>query len=212
MYDTSKLTLDTPVKIKIMSSGIYVPELKTYTPLESYASIDDCISIMNRGIEITFPQQTKNEITEKIEDILLEYEELRNKVKKTHGDVGTNVSVALDVVQEINDSKLTEEDIQHEKDQHIFDFEDISTRIARNLKNGDELFRIKNVFNENVDRLNEEEKLRKSRERNSVRKKEAMELAALEAETFNKLAQNGQFENAFDDSFDQIDFYDVTPD
>lgn len=212
MYDTSKLTLDTPVKIKIMNSGIYVPELKTYTPLESYASIDDCISIMNRGIEITFPQQSKNEITEKIEDILLEYEELRNKVKKTHGDVGTSVSVALDVVQEINDSKLTEEDIQHEKDQHIFDFEDISTRIARNLKNGDEMFRIKNVFNENVDRLNEEEKLRKSRERNSVRKKEAMELAALEAETFNKLAQNGQFENAFDDSFDQIDFYDVTPD
>jgi ribosomal protein RSM22 (predicted rRNA methylase) len=212
MYDTSKLTLDTPVKIKIMNSGIYVPELKTYTPLESYASIDDCISIMNRGIEITFPQQTKNEITEKIEDILLEYEELRNKVKKTHGDVGTSVSVALDVVQEINDSKLTEEDIQHEKDQHIFDFEDISTRIARNLKNGDEMFRIKNVFNENVDRLNEEEKLRKSRERNSIRKKEAMELAALEAETFNKLAQSGQFENAFDDSFVQMDFYDVTPD
>ena len=211
MYDTSKMTLDTPVKIKIMSSGIYIPELHTYTPLESYAKVDDCIAIMNRGIEITFPQQEKNEITEKIEDIILEYEEMRNKVKKTHGDVGTNMSVALDVVQEINKSKLTEEDIQREKDSHIFDFEDISTRIANNLKNGDEMFRIKNVFNEHIDRLDEEARLRKSRDRNAIRKKEAMELAALEAETFNKLAQNGQFENSFDTSFDQLDFYDATP-
>ena len=71
-----------------MNSGIYVPELKTYTPLESYASIDDCISIMNRGIEITFPQQTKNEITEK--DFLfinrfgnrLSSQSVRNMIKK----------------------------------------------------------------------------------------------------------------------------------
>ncbi len=40
MVDTSKFTLDTPVKISVMTPGIYVPELQTYTPLESYDSID----------------------------------------------------------------------------------------------------------------------------------------------------------------------------
>lgn len=211
MYDTSKLTLDTPVRIKIIESGIYVPELQTYTPLQCYASVDQCIAIMNRGVKIEFLQQTKNEITEKIEDILLDYEEAKKKVRKSYGDVGTNVTKALDVVQEINDSKLTDADIQKEKDAHLFDFEDISTRIADNLRNGDDMFRMKNVFNENTDRIEEESKLRKARDRNKLRKKEALEMAALEAETLNKLAVAGQFENAFDSRFDDLDFYDVTP-
>lgn len=212
MYDTSKLTLDTPVKVKIMESGIYVPELSTYTPLECYTSIDNCIAIMNRGVEIEFPQQEKNEITQKIEDILLDYEEAKNKLKKSHGDVGTNIEKALDVVQEINNSKLTEEDIQKEKDAHIFDFDDIANRIANNLQNDDDMFRFNSIFNDGKDVIDEAAKIRHARDRNKIRKKEALEIAALEAQTLNRLSQMGQFENSFNDQYDLLDYYDVTPD
>ena len=212
MYDTSKLTLDTPVKVKIMESGIYVPELSTYTPLECYTSIDNCIAIMNRGVEIEFPQQEKNEITQKIEDILLDYEEAKNKLKKSHCDVGTNIEKALDVVQEINNSKLTEEDIQKEKDAHIFDFDDIANRIANNLQNDDDMFRFNSIFNDGKDVIDEAAKIRHARDRNKIRKKEALEIAALEAQTLNRLSQMGQFENSFNDQYDLLDYYDVTPD
>ena len=212
MYDTSKLTLDTPVKIKIMESGIYVPELTTYTPLECYTSIDNCIAIMNRGVEIEFPQQEKNEITKKIEDILLAYEEAKRQLKKSHGDVGTNIEKALNVVQEINESKLTEEDIQNEKDAHIFDFDDIANRIANNLQNDDDMFRFNAMFNNDKDIIDEAAKIRHARERNKLRKKEALEIATLESQTLNRLSQMGQFENSFNDQYDLLDYYDVTPD
>ena len=212
MYDTSKLTLDTPVKIKIMESGIYVPELTTYTPLECYTSIDNCIAIMNRGVEIEFPQQEKNEITKKIEDILLDYEEAKQQLKKSHGDVGTNIEKALNIVQEINESKLTEEDIQNEKDAHIFDFDDIANRIANNLQNDDNMFRFNAMFNNDKDVIDEAAKIRHARERNKLRKKEALEIATLESQTLNRLSQMGQFENSFNDQYDLLDYYDVTPD
>ena len=174
MVDTSKFTLDTPVKISVMTPGIYVPELQTYTPLESYASIDECISILNRGIEIEFPQQEKNEITEKIEDILLDYEEKKRMVRKTHGDVGTNVSRALETVEEINNSRLTPEEIKAEEESHIFDFTETANRIVNNLKNDDDMFRFNALFNSGVDRIEEETKLRKARERNKLRKKDSL--------------------------------------
>ena len=211
MVDTSKFTLDTPVKISVMTPGIYVPELQTYTPLESYASIDECISILNRGIEIEFPQQEKNEITEKIEDILLDYEEKKRMVRKTHGDVGTNVSRALETVEEINNSRLTPEEIKAEEESHIFDFTETANRIVNNLKNEDDMFRFNTLFNSGVDRIEEETKLRKARERNKLRKKEALELLTMETETYNKLANAGYTDNSFDEKYDSMDFYDVTP-
>ena len=96
MVDTSNFTLDTPVKISIMQSGIYIPELQTYTPLVSYASLDEAISIMNRGIKVDFPQQEKREISEKIEDILLSYQEKKEELRDKYGEVGTNIDKAID--------------------------------------------------------------------------------------------------------------------
>ena len=70
MVDTSKFTYDTPVKIKILQPGLYLPEFSTYTPFESYASIEEVINIMNRGIPVDFPQQSKErEISRKVEEI-----------------------------------------------------------------------------------------------------------------------------------------------
>jgi hypothetical protein len=38
MVDVSNMTLSTPVKVIIRGpSGVWIPELSTYTPLESYA-------------------------------------------------------------------------------------------------------------------------------------------------------------------------------
>ena len=61
MIDTSKFTLDTSVKIKIMTPGYYIQELSSYTPLECYCSIEKIIAILNRGIVIDFPQQHPKE-------------------------------------------------------------------------------------------------------------------------------------------------------
>lgn len=210
MVDTSKFTLDTPVKISIMTPGIYVPELQTYTPLESYASIDECIAILNRGVEIDFPQQEKNEISEKIEDILFEYEEKKRKIKKNYGEIGTNINKALDTIQDINKSRITDKEIQEEKDAHIFDYSDIANRIVDNLKNDDDMFRFNNMFNNGEDRIEKEAKLRKARERNSIRKKEALEMTTIETETLNRLATIGFSEDSFDEKFDSLDYYDTT--
>ena len=74
MVDVSKYNFDTPVLIRITDDvGTFVPELSTYTPLETYASISQVISIMNRtGIAIEFPKQSsEREISKKIEDLLV---------------------------------------------------------------------------------------------------------------------------------------------
>lgn len=193
MVDVSKFTLDTPIKISIMTPGFYIPELSTYTPLKCYASIEKVITIMNRGIKVEFPQQEKNEISEKIEDILLEYEEKKRALKKTYGDVGTNIDKALEVVQEINDSKITVEEAKEEKDKHIFDYSDIAQRISRNLRDGVD-GRLMEMMSTPDDRIGEAEKIRKSKERVAIIKKEALSMASLETETLCKLAQNGRFD------------------
>lgn len=136
MIDTSKFTYDTPVKIKILQSGIYLPEFSTYTPFESYASIEEVINIINRGITVEFPQQSKEqEISKKIEDLLFEYAEKQDQLKKKFGNVGTDIETALDTIQEINDSKITPEEERIECDNHIFKMDDVNERIARNLRN-----------------------------------------------------------------------------
>ena len=134
MVDTSKFTYDTPIKIKILQPGFYLPEFSTYTPFESYASIEEAINIMNRGIPVEFPQQSKErEISRKVEDLLLDYAEKQEQLKKKFGNVGTNIETALDTIQEINDSKITKEEEIIEKNNHIFDMDDVYQRISRNL-------------------------------------------------------------------------------
>lgn len=209
MVDTSKFTLNTPIKISISAPGYYIPELSTYTPLKSYASIEEVITIMNRGIKIEFPQQEKREISEKIEDILLEYEEKKQALKPKYGEVGTNVDKAIETIQEINDSKITKEEEEEDKNSHIFDYSDVTNRVIKNLKEGADM-RIIDAMSSPDDRIKKEEELRKSRERIAIRRKEALQMASMEAEAFAKLAQDGKFEYSFDNSVDDIDYMDQT--
>lgn len=206
MIDTSKFTYDTPVKIKILQSGIYLPEFSTYTPFESYASIEEVINIINRGITVEFPQQSKEqEISKKIEDLLFEYAEKQDQLKKKFGNVGTDIETALDTIQEINDSKITPEEERIERDNHIFKMDDVNERIARNLRNDtiEQIFE-SDEFIDPDDRLKKQTEERKSRERNLKRKKEALEQMSMETDALRRLIQDGKFDfqqnaNKFDD-------------
>lgn len=169
MVDVSNYTFDTPVLIKITDDvGTFVPELSTYTPLEAYASISQVISIMNRtGIPIEFPKQSaEREISKKIEDLLLDY---NNKVKVAEDKgyfVENDVSNALNTIQYINDSNVTEEEIKEEKEKHIFEYEDIILRIYESLR-GSELDRIfeSEAYTKDKDILKEAEARRKAEDR-----------------------------------------------
>ena len=208
MVDTSNFTLDTPVKISIMTPGFYIPELKTYTPLVSYASIEQVITIMNRGIKVDFPKQEKREISEKIEDILLEYEEKKRSLKeKFGGDVGSNVDKALDTIQEINDSKITKEEKLEEEENHIFEYDDVINRVVSNLRDGVDSRLVEMLNNSSSeDRLEREQRERKAKERISLKRKEALSLATIEAETIQKIAQAGQFNDSFDERYDDLQY------
>lgn len=201
--DTSNFTLDTPVKIKILEPGVYVPELSTYTPLECYASIDQAITILNRGVEVEFPAQEGREISIFIEDLLLSYEEKKQSIKKHYGEIGTNVTTALETIQSINDSKITPEEEKEYDESKIFEYTDVAERIVSNLRDGGEFRHLTRLADNNTeDVLEREKKERKARERNSIRKKEALELARLEAETFLKLMQDGKMD--FDPGDDSL--------
>lgn len=178
MVDTSNYTMDTPVLIKIMDNpGTFIPELSTRTPLESYASINQVISIMNRtGLSIEFPKQSENrEISKKIEDLLLEYKEQCEIAESKGYMVENNVDVALDTIQYINDSQMTEEEIEEEENCHIFDCSDVVERIYRNLS-GSELDRIfeTDAYTHDTDLIKEAELRRKAEERVHTFKHESL--------------------------------------
>ena len=178
MVDVSKYNFDTPVLIKITDDvGTFVPELSTYTPLETYASISQVISIMNRtGIAIEFPKQSsEREISKKIEDLLLDY---NNKVKAAEDKgyfVEGDISNALNTIQYINDSKITEDEIKEEIEKHIFEYDDIILRIYEDLR-GSELDRIfeSEAYTQDKDILKQAEKRRKAEDRVHNFKKESL--------------------------------------
>ena len=178
MVDVSKYNFDTPVLIKITDDvGTFVPELSTYTPLETYASISQVISIMNRtGIAIEFPKQSsEREISKKIEDLLLDY---NNKVKAAEDKgyfVEGDISNALNTIQYINDSKITEDEIKEEIEKHIFEYDDIILRIYEDLR-GSELDRIfeSEAYTQDKDILKEAENRRKAEDRVHNFKKESL--------------------------------------
>lgn len=183
MVDVSKYNFDTPVLIKITDDvGTFVPELSTYTPLETYASISQVISIMNRtGIAIEFPKQSsEREISKKIEDLLLDY---NNKVKAAEDKgyfVEGDISNALNTIQYINDSKVTEDEIKEEIEKHIFEYDDIILRIYEDLR-GSELDRIfeSEAYTQDKDILKEAEKRRKAEDRVHNFKKESLKQRSL---------------------------------
>ena len=183
MVDVSKYNFDTPVLIKITDDvGTFVPELSTYTPLETYASISQVISIMNRtGIAIEFPKQSsEREISKKIEDLLLDY---NNKVRAAEDKgyfVEGDISNALNTIQYINDSKITEDEIKEEIEKHIFEYDDIILRIYEDLR-GSELDRIfeSEDYTQDKDILKEAEKRRKAEDRVHNFKKESLKQRSL---------------------------------
>ena len=183
MVDVSKYNFDTPVLIKITDDvGTFVPELSTYTPLETYASISQVISIMNRtGIAIEFPKQSsEREISKKIEDLLLDY---NNKVRAAEDKgyfVESDINNALNTIQYINDSKITEDEIKEEIEKHIFEYDDIILRIYEDLR-GSELDRIfeSEAYTQDKDILKEAEKRRKAEDRVHNFKKESLKQRSL---------------------------------
>ena len=183
MVDVSKYNFDTPVLIRITDDvGTFVPELSTYTPLETYASISQVISIMNRtGIAIEFPKQSsEREISKKIEDLLLDY---NNKVRAAEDKgyfVEGDISNALNTIQYINDSKITEDEIKEEIEKHIFEYDDIILRIYEDLR-GSELDRIfeSEAYTQDKDILKEAEKRRKAEDRVHNFKKESLKQRSL---------------------------------
>lgn len=207
MIDVSTLTLDSRISIKILTPGIYIPELSTYTPLQTFASIENVITILNRGIKIEFPQQKNREISERIEEILLDYNDRQNKLRAKHGHIGTNIDKALTTVQEINDSKLTKKEIVADQEGGIFEYTDVMRRVVTNLRDTDNNKLFETAFSDpNVDKLKQAEEERKSRDRIAARRKEALEMAALEAETWKNLTEKGQFNFVEDNS--EIDYID----
>ena len=208
MIDVNTLTLDSRIRIKILTPGIYIPELHTYTPLQTFASIENIISILNRGIKIEFPQQENREISEKIEEILLDYNDRQNKLRAKHGLIGTNIDKALETVQEINDSKLTKREIAADQEGGVFEYSDVMQRVITNLRDTDNNKLFDTAFSDpNVDKLKQAEEERKSRDRMAARRKEALEMAALEAETWKNLTEKGQF-NFTEDNSSDIDYID----
>ena len=134
--DTSKFTIDTPVCIKVKTPGYWFPEFSTYSPLELYATIEKVIAILNRGISVEFPQQSsKNEISNKIEEFIIEYELKRQKAEKKGYVDANRVDTAIELIQEINDSKITPKEELEEREKHLFDYSDITDRIVNNLSN-----------------------------------------------------------------------------
>lgn len=168
--DVSKYTIDTPVLIKIMYPvGLEIPELNTKVPLESYASIAQIISIMNRGtgVDIQFPKEsTEHEISKKIEDIMLDYKAKVEIAEEKGYIVENDIETALDAIQLKNETSMTEKEKQEELDHHLFDYPDILERIYNNLR-GSELDRIFETddYKHGVDIIKEAEKKRKAEER-----------------------------------------------
>lgn len=183
MVDVSNYTFDTPVLIKIIDDiGTFIPELSTYTPLETYASISQAISIMNRtGIAIEFPKQSaEREISKKIEDLLLDY---NNKVKEAEDKgyfVESNIDNALNTIQYINDSTVSEEEKKEEIEKHIFEYDDIILRIYEDLR-GSELDRIfeTEAYTKDKDIIKEAELKRKAEDRIRTFRKESLKQRSL---------------------------------
>ena len=216
--DTSNFTIDTPVLVSINKRGIYLPEVKGYTPIRCYIPIEKVITIMNRGIYVEFPNQSdQREISLKIEDIIHDYNLAKEEASKKKGvEVGTNVDNALDIIQDINETTKTKEVRDAEKEsESIFDYSEQTERIVKNLSNTDFMARVLSddaKYMTADERLEKAENDRKARESLNRKKKMAYQDLSDQAAALNLLMQDAKYEesdfNAYRDEDLAKDFRD----
>ena len=216
--DTSNFTIDTPVLVSINKRGIYIPEVKGYTPIRCYIPIEKVITIMNRGIYVEFPNQSdQREISLKIEDIIHDYNLVKEEASKKKGvEVGTNIDNALDVIQDINETTKTKEVRDAEKEsESIFDYSEQTERIVKNLSNTDFMARVLSddaKYMAADERLEKAESERKARESLNRKKKMAYQDLSDQAAALNLLMQDAKYEesdfNAYRDEDLAKDFRD----
>lgn len=216
--DTSNFTIDTPVLVSINKRGIYIPEVKGYTPIRCYIPIEKVITIMNRGIYVEFPNQSdQREISLKIEDIIYDYNLAKEEASKKKGvEVGTNIDNALDIIQDINETTKTKEVRDAEKEsESIFDYSEQTERIVKNLSNTDFMARVLSddaKYMTADERLEKAERDRKSRESLNRKKKMAYQDLSDQAAALNLLMQDAKYEesdfNAYRDEDLAKDFRD----
>ena len=216
--DTSNFTIDTPVLVSINKRGIYIPEVKGYTPIRCYIPIEKVITIMNRGIYVEFPNQSdQREISLKIEDIIYDYNLAKEEASKKKGvEVGTNVDNALDIIQDINETTKTKEVRDAEKEsESIFDYSEQTERIVKNLSNTDFMARVLSddaKYMTADERLEKAERDRKSRESLNRKKKMAYQDLSDQAAALNLLMRDAKYEesdfNAYRDEDLAKDFRD----
>ena len=216
--DTSNFTIDTPVLVSINKRGIYIPEVKGYTPIRCYIPIEKVITIMNRGIYVEFPNQSdQREISLKIEEIIYDYNLAKEEASKKKGvEVGTNVDNALDIIQDINETTKTKEVRDAEKEsESIFDYSEQTERIVKNLSNTDFMARVLSddaKYMTADERLEKAERDRKSRESLNRKKKMAYQDLSDQAAALNLLMQDAKYEesdfNAYRDEDLAKDFRD----
>ena len=216
--DTSNFTIDTPVLVSINKRGIYIPEVKGYTPIRCYIPIEKVITIMNRGIYVEFPNQSdQREISLKIEDIIYDYNLAKEEASKKKGvEVGTNVDNALDIIQDINETTKTKEVRDAEKEsESIFDYSEQTERIVKNLSNTDFMARVLSddaKYMAADERLEKAENDRKARESLNRKKKMAYQDLSDQAAALNLLMQDAKYDesdfNAYRDEDLAKDFRD----
>ena len=99
-----------------------------------------------------------------------------------------------------------EKEEQAEKEKHIFDYDDITTRIAKNLQNS-EMDRIfdSDYFSNPEERANHEFQMRKAKERNDKRRKEALQDLSDQTDWIRKLTQDAKWERKQDELFSDIE-------
>lgn len=210
--DTSNFTVDTPVLVSINKRGIYIPELKGYTPIRCCVSIEKIITIMNRGIYVEFPNQSEQrEISLKIEDIIHEYNSVKEEASKKKGvDVGTNIDQALEVIQDINETTKTKEVKTAEKEaESIFDYSEQTERIVKNLSNTDFMARVLSddaKYMAADERLEKAENDRKARESLNRKKKMAYQDLTDQATALNLLMSDAKYNERDFEAFSEEDF------
>src|SRR5574344_389778 len=203
--DTSNYNINTPVLVSINERGVYIPELKGYPPIRTYCSIENVITIMNRGITVEFPNQSeKKEVSKKIEDIMLDYEERKQIIREKRGiEVGTNINQAMDLIQNMNDSTLVKGKLDTAKTDRadkVFDYSVQTEKIYKDLSNTEFMAKVlndddpKNLSAE--DRLNRADIERKSRTSIADKRKEELQDLCDQTESLRKLYQDAKYVEA----------------
>lgn len=199
MIDTSNYTLDTPILVSIKERGVWIPEINGYPPYEGYLSIEKIIQLLNRNIEVEYKKQgPAKEISKKIEDIMLQYEEKKAIIlDKTGVEVGSNIDTALENIQNFNDSGVkTQKEIDEETANKIFDYSVQTERFVKHLSNVEFMSNLLDESPANLDaeeRLKRAENERKSQESVRLQRKENLSELQLQTEAIKRMLQDAQY-------------------